>query len=319
MSNQRLNIIESPVSKKITRREEAIKNIEKLWEENPEQFNPDRNAMERERINRTFQLISNHLPLQNLKAADLGCGIGILTKKLSEAGSQVTALDLAPQALKAVEGLNLDRVKRVQDYLPNTMLKDNAYDLVLSTDVIAFLNQDQYRLYFSELCRLIPENGHVVCSSPIDIHSEDAIQRFAALAETEFEIEEWVLSYHAYYIRLQGFLSAPSKFAKAWKNKEYRQEELDQRRSMNRAWFRLNSSPILGAFWSVGEYVFKPFVHVLRQNRSILLGLESLCRFLNTDSGISHALFIGKRRPLTEHLEEEEIPQERKHKKEVWE
>jgi 2-polyprenyl-3-methyl-5-hydroxy-6-metoxy-1,4-benzoquinol methylase len=325
MANDRLNIIavevttKSSPSKKITRREDAIEKIEELWTNDPEQFNSNRNAMERERIERTFQMISNNVTLENKKAADLGCGIGLITQKLSINGANVLALDLAKQALKAVEDLKLNNIKITQDYLPNTMLKDNAYDLVVSTDVIAFLNQDQYRLYFSELCRLINPEGYVVCSSPIDINSEDAIQRFASLAETEFEIKNWILSYHAYHIRLLNLLSAPVKFAKAWKNKDYRQKEIDQRNSLSKKWFRLNSTPILGAFWSIGQYIFKPFVHLFRQNRTILLGMESLCRFLCTDSGISHAIFIGKRRPITEHLVEEEIPQERKHKKEVWE
>lgn len=327
MNNGKLNIIEvsedpetpNSTKRKFTKREEAIAKFEHMWRNDPEQFNPFRNAMERERIKRTWELMKGFISLEGKKAVDLGCGSGTLVEYLAQHNAAVLAVDIATQALKVVQGRGLKNVKTSQDYIPNTMLKDDAYDLVISTDVIAFLNPEQYRLYFSEMSRLMHSEAFVVCSTPVDIHSEDAVQRFASMVETEFTIEKWILSYHSLYIRFLDFLSAPSRYVQARQNKEFREKELQQRRSLSNWWFRINSTMIPAAFWKVVNYVLKPIVHIIKQSRFVLLGLERVCRFFSTDTGISHVIFIGKRRPLIDVPSVEELPQERKHRKEVWE
>ena len=114
----------------------------------------------------------------------------------------------SPQRLKSSFGTS-------QQCLPHTTLQEEHYDLVISTDAIAYLQQDDFRLYFSELARLVKPQGSLICSTPIDIHSEDALERFIHLAETEFEIEKWVFSYHAYFIRLTRLLASPlSRFVR---------------------------------------------------------------------------------------------------------
>jgi len=51
------------------------------------------------------------------------------------------------------------------------------------------------------MVRLCTEEGSIVCSTQIDIHSDDAFSLFASLMETEIIIEEWQFSYHRIYIR----------------------------------------------------------------------------------------------------------------------
>lgn len=327
MENNRLNILQNdlnkgPPSSPSPRKEKRIElqaKFDRLWLVDPKHMDPMRNCMERERINRTMDLVEKFLVLDGKKAADLGCGSGVISRKLRDAGATVDAVDISKNALKTLEQSPSEMIHPIHEYVPMTTLKDDCYDLVLSTELIANLPSDEYRLYFSELSRIVKSDGYVVCSTLIDINSEDALQRFANLAETEFRIDKWIFSHHLCYLRLADFIKAPERFARASRDKEYRLREFDRRFGISKIWFRLNSSKPVGVFWTVVQYPLKPILKWIRQSRSILIALEKICSFLWSDSGISHAIFIGQRRPMVEILPQDEIPKELKHKKQVWE
>lgn len=203
MVKNSLNIISESLPK--TAREIAFLKYDKMWQENPEQFNPLANVKEKVRIKRTEDLIDFYLHVEKENVVDLGCGMGILTQFFLKKGAKVHAVDASEYALKHLErnaSLTLS-----QDYVPNTILKDQAYNVVLATEIIAYLNKDQYRLFFSECARVMKHDGQVVISTPLDIHSEDALERFVNLAETEFKILYHTFSYHRYYIQLLNFLN----------------------------------------------------------------------------------------------------------------
>jgi 2-polyprenyl-3-methyl-5-hydroxy-6-metoxy-1,4-benzoquinol methylase len=329
MKENRLNIIAvengptspntPPVTLQKKRREEAKAKFERLWLIEPEKFDPLRNSMERERMQRTWNLMIDHFNPEEKQIADLGCGSGVLAKKLAEHKAKVHAIDIASNALKLIEQSKVAHLTTAQDYVPRTMLKDDFYDVVISTELIANLPADEFRLYFSELSRIMTPKGFVVCSTPIDFTSEDALQRFASLAETEFKIEKWVFSYHYLYIKLLNFLKAPSHFVKAKNDPEYRQRELSEKSSISHWWFKLNSKMIPAALWTPVAFVLKPFVKFFQQNHFTLNILEKVSRFIWSESAISHVIFMGTRRPLVSHMPEEEQPVERKQRKQVWE
>lgn len=298
-----------------SRRQEAQAKFERLWLINPEQFNPRRNCSERERIDRTWSLIEEKCDVHGKRATDLGCGYGLISEKLADKNTKVEAVDIATNALKHVKAN--ENIIPIQDYVPRTRLEDGVYDIVVSTDLIAYLPVEEHRLYFSELARLVKSDGCVICSSPIDFNSDDSLEQFALLAETEFNIEKWILSYHRLYIQVLDFFKAPKRFAKAGKDNEYRKQEIDRRFSVGRWWFRLNSSKILSSFWSLIQWITNPIANAIKQSKWLLLFLERITRFIWPESGISHAIFFGKRRPLV--MPEVYVPEDRKQKKTVWE
>lgn len=327
MTKNRLTVVavesSNPQTSSVTptkrRREEAKAKFEYLWKTDPQQFNPLRDAMERERISRTWELILSHIKPEGKTAVDLGCGKAILTERLCEHGAHVHAVDIANIPLNLLEEKVLPNLTTSQDYVPRTILNDNTYDIVLGTEMIAYLPTDEYRLFFSEMARIIKKDGSVVCSTPLDINSEDALQRFATLAETEFQVDDWSLSYHASYIRFYDFLKAPSIFAAASRDPRYRAVELQKRLSISHWWFKMNSASFPGAIWSLAEYVFNPIARYVGQSHWILNKMEKVCKFMSSESGISHATFIGKRRPMATMPPANEIPIERKQKRQVWE
>lgn len=327
MENNRLHIVavdqvssgNNQSGSKKTRREETQARMERLWHQDPEQFDPERDCMQRERVSQTMDLIKNYIFLDGKLVTDLGCGGGYMTRQVRDLGCSIDAVDIAGNALRKLKEGDMQRIRPLQDCLPHTILKDDAYDLVLCTEVIAYLNPADYRLLFLELSRLVKPEGHVVCSTPLDIDTDGPLERFAKIAETEFNFEDWVLSYHKLYIRIQDFLDAPTRFVKGSRDREFREKEISKRRSLSKFWFKLNSTLLISKIWLILNFLINPLANFFRQSKKMLLALEKICRFLYSENGISHATFIGKRRPLSFPLPPDEIPKERKHKREVWE
>lgn len=320
---KKLNIVTTDVLQpapngRLSRRKEAEARFDRLWLVSPEKMNPLRNIRERERVDRTLDLLKA-IDLKGKRIVDLGCGGGVISRRLRDRGAEVDAVDISGNALKILSSQNLDHIRPIQDYAPTTKLPDDAYDIVLCTELIGFLSREEHRMLFSELARLVKPDGRVVCSSALDINSLDALQQFGDLAETELKIDQWVFSYHLCWIRLNDFFIAPARFARAWRDPEYRLQALDKRHGISRWWFRLNCHAFPGVLWSLIQILSAPIVKLLKTNRGLLLALEKFCRFFWSESGISHALFMGQRKPLYVPPPENELPRETKHKKQLWE
>lgn len=325
MNDKRLNVFaqsqaQDSKNTKANWRQEAEAQFERMWLIDPEQFNPLRNCMERERIERTWKLSSEFRSPNKQLVADLGCGGGVFSKRLKDAGAIVHALDIASNALKILR----ERVPNVdetyQQCLPHTTLEDDAYDLVFADEVIAYLPAQQLRLFMAELCRLVKPNGFVICSTSLDLNSQDPLLRFSSLAETEFKIHQWTCSYHRLYLRLVYFFSAPGKYARASKDTSFRQQEHLKMSGFRQKWWRWNTQGALAFFWRGIQYLTNPIAQLLQENRTLLLFLEKICRALWGEVGISHAIFIASRRPLQPlELPKNEIPIERKGKRQIWE
>lgn len=300
-------------------RQEAQAKFDRLWLHNPLQFDPLRNAMERTRLERMMDLITKNLNLTGKKAVDLGCGSGIFSRRLHILGAVVDAVDIAPYALERLEEKDSADIIPIHDYVPRTRLADDSYDLVVAAELIAYLHPDEHRLFMSELARIVKPNGYVLCSTPLDINSDDALARFDALSSTEFMISDWVTAHHKYWIRLHDFAAFPERVYRASKNPSYRKQKLELRYGFARYWFKVNSVAPISYFWYILNFVFKPIDRWFSQSETLLIYLEKLCRTLSPVRGISHAIWIGKRKPLQEHTPVEDQPIERKGKRQVWE
>lgn len=299
-----------------TRLKESEARYERIWLNHPERFDPSRNALGRLRIELTTQLIEDHFELKDLQVVDIGCGNGTLSKILADRGAKVLATDIASNALKLVP----DELSKEQQHLPKTSLKDDQYDLCLCTEVIAELDHRDFRLAIAELSRIIKPEGKAVISAPIDIYSEDALIRFRKLAETEFKILNWQPSYHSLYLKKLHFIKAPKNFFNAWRDKNKREKGIKERRGLRQWWFKINSIAIPALFWAPVQVILSPLIYFFEQNRTMIVIFEKICYLFQNDRGISHVIFVGKRRPLLEEREMPPIPDRPPFRKEVlWE
>ena len=326
MSNNKLQVISSepPSSnqKKFPEKPQTHQlqaRLDRMWLVDPKQFDPLRNCVERERIARTEKLLAAIPKKSGATAIDLGCGMGILTKKLRDNGWKVEALDASSLALKKLKESHAEGIECLQDLIPDTRLPDDHYDLVVSTDVIAYLSPNEYRLYFSELARIVKADGKVLCSSPIDVRSDDSLERFGSFAETEFAIDRWKFSYHRLYIRLKRMFEAPSRYYRASIDKDFYQLELQKKQGFSKTWFQWNSSRILGLFWKCSAVILTPLTSLLRENRTLALTLEKLTQLIWGREGISHVIFVGHRRTLELPTKDDLESVEPRGKRQVWE
>lgn len=300
-------------------RQEAQAKYERIWHVQPDKFNPEKDAIGRERMRRTLTLIQKHMDVNGKRAADLGCGNGCFACSLQKAGAVIDAVDIASQPLKMLKDQGLDRIHTLQDYVPHTRLNDNAYDLVVANELIAEIPQEEHRLFFSEIARLMKNDGMCVCSTELDIYSLDAFERFLKLVKTELEVVDAHFSTHYLWIKLGNVLDAPAKLAKGWQDGYFREKELQEKSGFNRFWFLMNSSRYLGWFWKGISWITNPMKGVIEQQRWLLLGLEKLSSFFWQEQAISHVILLAKRKPLIQSVDVRVVPQERQQKRRVWE
>lgn len=294
----------SAASKGRRQRDEQQATMEREWLRNPGQFDPQRNCLERERIARTLAFIQRHCEVKDKVVADLGCGSGMLAKALDEQGAaSVHALDIAANALKLLESCNAgseasNRIKAVRDALPDSKLPGSYYDLVLCCDVIAYLRPNQYRLLFSELTRVVKSDGWVVCSTPIDYRTQGPWRRFSELADTEIVVEGWLLSYHRLYNVITKVLLLPSRYLQIGSDPSFRQSELEKCQPLAQKFQRFFSCRIFSPVWKFITMITSPLHRSLEKNSRLLLRMEALSRTIWDEAAITHAIAIGKRRPI---------------------
>ncbi len=241
--------------------------LENLWSTAPEEFDSRRNCREKDRLERTWEIIQKIPQLQTKIVIDAGCGNGEIARRLKNLGATVHALDCSAIPLKNLQN---DDIKCIHDCLPRTRLEDSFYDLVICTDVIAYLPPQEHRLMMLELSRVVKKAGYIVCSSPLDIYSEDTLTIFDSLFKTEFVIHERILSYHSLHIRIRDFLEAPARVAK-------------QKTSR---------------FWRAIAIMLTPLTYIFRHNIRVLTACETLSKIFKDEDGVSHVICLGTRKPL---------------------
>lgn len=312
----------SPITQKSSNKLQMQAKWERKWLENKDKYDPSKNALENVRLERSWELLRQAVPsLEGKIAADVGCGTGDFAIMLCEAGAQVHALEISANALKILREHNNPNchIEIFQEYLPQTKREDDLYDILACLDVIANLPVKEYRLSISELSRLIKPDGVALLSSPLDIHSEDALQYFANLVEIEFEITAWKFSYNYLFINLCDFFDAPRRFVKGTQNQAYRESSLEKRSGFFYYWYKWNSSTIVSYFWRVIEKISRPIHRSIIKNKKLLLILEKWSKWLWDDRAITHVILLGKRKGLQIPSLEEIQVEVRKGKREVWE
>lgn len=128
-------------------------------------LNPVRLGYIRERIDRHWQLDErDRRPLAGRKAADIGCGAGLLTEPLARLGARVTGIDAAPENIEAArlhaagQGLEVDyRVGGIEQL-------GGPYDLVTSLEVIEHVADP--RTFVAGLAQSLGPDGLLILSTP---------------------------------------------------------------------------------------------------------------------------------------------------------
>ena len=128
-------------------------------------LNPVRLAYIRDHLDQEWGLDEHDLkPFEGRRAADVGCGAGLLAEPLARLGAEVTAVDAAPENIAAArvhaqgQGLEIDyRIGGVERL-------EGRYDLITCLEVIEHVAE--VRTFVGALAEALAEDGRLVLSTP---------------------------------------------------------------------------------------------------------------------------------------------------------
>lgn len=175
-------------------------------------FDQRQNQLWLEKFSHTLlQFISPHV--KDKRILNAGCGSAWAEPLLMQAGAKsIDAFDIDPEMIAYGKKLRLRQVKfAVKDFNESSFQK-NAYDLVISTEVIEHLRN--YEFYLKNLATSLKKNGLLFISTP------NASQ---SVSLSEFHIQEFKISkmksllkkYHLNLIKMYGMDAGKSSYLAA--------------------------------------------------------------------------------------------------------
>lgn len=128
-------------------------------------LNPVRLAYLRARIDAHWHIDEHELkPLAGKRAADVGCGAGLLAEPLARLGADVTGLDAAPENIAAARHHAEGQGLAIDYRTGGTEALDGSYDLVTSMEVIEHVAD--VPAFVAGLAGALAEGGLLVLSTP---------------------------------------------------------------------------------------------------------------------------------------------------------
>lgn len=112
-----------------------------------------------------FNSLQKHMTLSGLSILDFGCGTGLLTERLLNAGAHVVAIDSSEKMIDALEGKSLNQIECHKALLTDAFLIEhpdwlNRFDLVVASSVLAFV--PDYEVCLSLLAQCLKTKGKLI-------------------------------------------------------------------------------------------------------------------------------------------------------------
>jgi len=128
-------------------------------------LNPVRLRYLRDRIDSHWELDETNLkPLAGRRAADVGCGAGLLAEPLARLGAEVTGIDAAPENIAAARDHALRQGLEIDYRFGGAEALDGRYDLVASMEVIEHVADPA--AFVGALAAAVAEGGLLILSTP---------------------------------------------------------------------------------------------------------------------------------------------------------
>jgi 2-polyprenyl-6-hydroxyphenyl methylase / 3-demethylubiquinone-9 3-methyltransferase len=128
-------------------------------------LNPVRLRYIRDRIDRHWGLDETDLkPLAGKRAADVGCGAGLLAEPLARLGAKVTGIDAAPETIAAAREHALGQGLEIDYRVGGAEALAGRYDLVTSLEVVEHVADPA--AFVGALGAAVAEGGLLILSTP---------------------------------------------------------------------------------------------------------------------------------------------------------
>ncbi|HZG08686.1 MAG TPA: bifunctional 2-polyprenyl-6-hydroxyphenol methylase/3-demethylubiquinol 3-O-methyltransferase UbiG [Allosphingosinicella sp.] len=129
------------------------------------QLNPVRLGYLRDRFDQHWGLDECDLkPLKGRRAADVGCGAGLLAEPLARLGAEVTGLDPAPENVAAAQSHALGQGLAIDYRAGSIEALDGQFDLLTSMEVVEHVAEP--RRFIQGLAHHLARDGLLILSTP---------------------------------------------------------------------------------------------------------------------------------------------------------
>jgi 2-polyprenyl-6-hydroxyphenyl methylase/3-demethylubiquinone-9 3-methyltransferase len=128
-------------------------------------LNPVRLAYLRDRIDQHWGLDECSLrPLAGRRAADVGCGAGLLAEPLARLGAEVMGVDAAPENIAAARDHALGQGLAIDYRVGSVEALEGKFDLVASLEVVEHVAEP--RIFVQGLASALADDGLLILSTP---------------------------------------------------------------------------------------------------------------------------------------------------------
>jgi 2-polyprenyl-6-hydroxyphenyl methylase/3-demethylubiquinone-9 3-methyltransferase len=128
-------------------------------------LNPVRLRYLRDRVDQHWELDESDLkPLAGRRAADVGCGAGLLAEPLARLGAEVTGIDAAPENIAAAREHALGQGLEVDYRVGGAEALAGRYDLVTALEVVEHVADPA--AFVGALATAVAEGGLLILSTP---------------------------------------------------------------------------------------------------------------------------------------------------------
>jgi 2-polyprenyl-6-hydroxyphenyl methylase/3-demethylubiquinone-9 3-methyltransferase len=128
-------------------------------------LNPVRLRYLRDRVDQHWELDESDLkPLAGRRAADVGCGAGLLAEPLARLGAEVTGIDAAPENIAAARTHALGQGLEIDYRVGGAEALAGRYDLVKALEVVEHVADPAG--FVGALATAVAEGGLLILSTP---------------------------------------------------------------------------------------------------------------------------------------------------------
>jgi len=144
---------------------------------------------------------------KSTRILDAGCGYGLYALTLAEKGYYVDSIDLDQKRIGSLNALrqespaSRERISAHQGSLTNLPFFDNSYDLIICSDVIEHIADDQASV--RELARVLKSGGKLILSVPYNSRHNQKIFRMFSHERPGYTRKELTTLFNPYGLHLK--------------------------------------------------------------------------------------------------------------------
>ncbi|QAY79687.1 bifunctional 2-polyprenyl-6-hydroxyphenol methylase/3-demethylubiquinol 3-O-methyltransferase UbiG [Sphingosinicella sp. BN140058] len=143
-------------------------------------LNPVRLAYIRDRLDQHWSLDECDIrPLKGRRAADVGCGAGLLAEPLARLGAEVTGVDPAPENIAVARAHALGQGLPIDYRVGSVEALSGRFDLITSLEVVEHVAD--VRRYLQGLADALADDGLLILSTP----NRTGLSRFMLITAAE--------------------------------------------------------------------------------------------------------------------------------------